>query len=71
MAPVEVTPLCLRCININHVSVAMAMITREPVILVRASIGTSELCYQASHHPVFDCLQYARTEGEGLVPFIM
>ena len=24
-----------------------------------------------SHHPVFDCLQYAKTEGEDLVSFIM
>ena len=33
------------------------------------AINTS-LVPRPSHHPVFDCLQYAEMEGEGLGPFI-
>ena len=84
MAPVEVRPLSLRLrkdyterntlqldlswIHINHVSVAMTMITRG------ASDGLQlvlhSLVPRPSHHPVFDCL-YTKTEGEGLVTFII
>ena len=34
-------------------------------------VAIHSLVPRPSHHPVFDCLQYAKTEGEGLVSFIM
>ena len=30
----------------------------------------ASLVPRPAYHPVFDCLQYAKTEGEGLVYFI-
>jgi len=35
------------------------------------SVGLASLDSRLSHRPVFDRLQYAKTEGEGLVHFIM
>ena len=53
---------------INRLQYALIM---EAWRLVEVTVFLSSLAPRSSHHPVFDCLQYAKTEGAGLVHFIM
>ena len=53
----------------NHCTLTSLLTTK--LTQLSSKSGTTSLVPRPSHRPVFDRLQYAKTEGEGLVLFIM